>query len=183
LSRRLLATLALLALLALLLTWGWPWLRSAVRLVRLVREPPARVLPVPVEGVGTESLADGWGSPRSGGRRHEGIDIFAPRGALVVSATRGVIVRKGWNNLGGWSVTVLGPGGEHHYYAHLDELAPPGVGDWVDVGEVLGFVGDTGNARGTPTHLHYGIYSFSGRATDPYPRLAPGRSGGPALPR
>jgi murein DD-endopeptidase MepM/ murein hydrolase activator NlpD len=172
-SRRLLGTLAALAVFALLLTWGWPWLANAVRLARLVREEPPRVLPVPVEGVAPEELEDGWGAPRSGGRRHEGIDIFAPRGTPVVSTTRGVIVRKGWNRLGGWSVNVLGPGGQHHYYAHFDQLGPPEVGDWVEVGEILGFVGDTGNAKGTPTHLHYGIYAWNGEAMDPYPFLVP----------
>ncbi|HTQ79542.1 MAG TPA: M23 family metallopeptidase [Thermoanaerobaculia bacterium] len=175
LKRRRRTALLLLGLggLALLFLWQAPRLAQAARVVRLLRSEPARVLPVPVEGISPGDLEETWGAPRSGGRRHEGIDILAPRGALVVSATPGLLVKKGWNNLGGWAVTVLGPGGERHYYAHLEEFAPPEEGDWVDVGEVLGFVGDTGNAKGTPTHLHYGIYSLWGKAQDPYPRLAP----------
>lgn len=173
-SRRLLGTLASLALLAVLFAWGSPWLTNAVRIVGLVREAPPRVLPVPVAGVSPGDLTDTWGTARSGGRRHEGIDIFAPRGTPVGSATRGVIVRKGWNSLGGWSVNVLGPGGQHHYYAHLSHFASPEVGDWVDVGEILGFVGDSGNAQGTPPHLHYGLYSWRGEAMNPYPFLVRG---------
>lgn len=80
-------------------------------------------------------------------------------------------MRKGLNRLGGKVVTVLGPAGWFHYYAHLDDWSPFGVGDWVEVGTVLGYVGDTGNAKGTPTHLHYGIYD-DGQARNPYPLLA-----------
>jgi murein DD-endopeptidase MepM/ murein hydrolase activator NlpD len=172
-SRRLLGTLVLFALVALLFIWGWPRLGDMVRLVHLLREPAPRVLPVPVAGVSPGDLTDTWGAARSGGRRHEGIDILAPRGTPVGSATRGLIVRKGWNSLGGWSVNVLGPGGQHHYYAHLSKFASPEAGDWVDVGDLLGWVGDSGNAKGTPPHLHYGVYGWNGEPIDPYPLLAP----------
>ena len=66
---------------------------------------------------------------------------------------------------------VLGPGGERHYYAHLDDWAP-GLHVWqrVHSGATLGTVGNTGNARTTPPHLHYGIYSEAG-ALNPHPRL------------
>jgi len=129
-------------------------------------------LPVPVRGVKPRQLRDTWGAARSGGRRHEGIDIFARRNTPVLSVSSGIVTRKGWNSLGGRTVTILGPGGYHHYYAHLESYAPPNVGEWVDAGEVIGYVGDSGNAKGTPTHLHYGIYRFSGGAIDPYPFLA-----------
>jgi murein DD-endopeptidase MepM/ murein hydrolase activator NlpD len=151
-----------------------PWLARMIRMARLVREPAPTVLPVPVEDVTPADLVDTWGSTRSGGRQHQGIDIFAPRYTPVHSATRGIVTRRGWNHLGGRTVTVLGPGGQRHYYAHLEAWDEPDVGDWVEAGKVLGYVGDSGNARGTPTHLHYGIYTMSGEAIDPYPLLKPG---------
>ena len=54
---------------------------------------------------------------------------------------------------------ILGPGGQRHYYAHLERYADLKMGDWVEAGSVVGYVGDSGNAKGTPTHLHYGIYA------------------------
>jgi murein DD-endopeptidase MepM/ murein hydrolase activator NlpD len=165
---RALVVLALLAALALLLR---PWLRQAVRMVQLLREPAPASLPVPVEGVERGGLRDTWGAARSEGRRHEGIDIFAPRGTQVLSATHGVVLYRGWNRLGGKTVTLLGPGGYRHYYAHLDQYDEPDNGDWVEPGEVLGYVGDTGNAAGTPPHLHYGVYAPGTGAINPYPLL------------
>ncbi|HVS01028.1 MAG TPA: M23 family metallopeptidase, partial [Thermoanaerobaculia bacterium] len=134
------------------------------------REPAPEALPVPVEGVVPRRLVDTWGASRSDGRTHQGIDIFAPLGTPVSSTTRGLVVNKGWNRLGGRTVTVLGPGGQRHYYAHLDEWDAPEPGDWVAPGTVLGYVGTSGNAAGTPPHLHYGIYEVEG-ARNPYPLL------------
>jgi peptidoglycan LD-endopeptidase LytH len=170
-ARRILGRLIGLALLALLLIWAWPYLRNMVRVVRLYREPPPESLPVPVQGIERSQLADTWGGTRSGGRRHEGIDIFARRGTPVISATHGAVTSKGLNRLGGRTVGVVGPAGWYHYYAHFDDWSTVGLGDWVEVGTVLGYVGDSGNAKGTPTHLHYGIY-VDGAARDPYPLLA-----------
>ena len=73
--------------------------------------------------------------------------------------------------MGGNVVSILGPGGVGHYYAHLQQFADIQPGDWVEVGSVLGYVGDSGNAKGTPPHVHYGIYTQSG-AVNPYPLLA-----------
>lgn len=170
--RRLLGRLLFLALLVLLLIWAFPRLKNVVRILRLYREPPPTSLPVPVQGIEPSQLADTWGGARSEGRKHEGIDIFALRGTPVIAATHGVVVRKGLNRLGGQVVGVVGPAGWYHYYAHLDAWSTVGIGDWVEVGTVLGYVGDTGNAKGTPTHLHYGIY-VQGAATNPYPLLVP----------
>ncbi|HUR79116.1 MAG TPA: M23 family metallopeptidase [Thermoanaerobaculia bacterium] len=117
-------------------------------------------------------LADTWGAPRSGGRSHQGIDIFAKRGTPVVSSTRGIVVTVGHNRLGGRIVRVLGPGGYWHYYAHLERFGPVREGQLVDAGTVLGTVGDSGNARGTPPHLHYGIYRFRGGAVNPFVYLS-----------
>jgi murein DD-endopeptidase MepM/ murein hydrolase activator NlpD len=170
--RRALRGLVCLAILAGLAWWARPYLQNIVRVVRLIREPLPAVLPVPVEGLPPSDLLNTWGSPRSEGRTHQGIDIFAPRNTLVVSATRGLVVRRGWNRLGGRTISVMGPGGYSHYYAHLEAWDLPSVGDWVEAGQALGYVGTSGNATGTPPHLHYGLYSMSGKAINPYPLLA-----------
>lgn len=139
--------------------------------IRLWRMPAATEVGVPVQGVRARRIADTWGGPRSGGRRHQGTDIFAARGTPVTSATRGIVLRIDDHGLGGKQVWVLGPGGERHYYAHLDGWAA-GLHRYqvVGAGDALGMVGDTGNARGTPPHLHYGIYGAAG-AVNPHPRL------------
>jgi murein DD-endopeptidase MepM/ murein hydrolase activator NlpD len=136
----------------------------------LTAEPPVR-LPMPVAGVRARDIRDNWGEPRSGGRRHQGIDIFAPRGRAILSTTPGVVLTIGFNRLGGRIVRVLGPGGQRHYYAHLDAFGPIQVGQIVPTGAVIGFVGNSGNARGAPCHLHYGIYGSAGVALNPYPLL------------
>lgn len=141
-------------------------------------QPPPRALPVPVSGVVPASLRDSFGDPRSGGRRHEGIDIFAPRRTAVVSATEGYVARMANGGLGGITVTVIGPAGWRHYYAHLDSWGPVREGQWVQPGTLLGYVGNTGNAALTPPHLHYGIYAEGGGAINPYPLLR----GGPGAP-
>ena len=150
-----------------------PALRHPRLLLALYRDPAPAHLPVPVAGVRPGDLADTWGGPRSGGRRHQGIDIFAPRGTPVLSATPGLVAWVGENRLGGQTVRVLGPGLEWHYYAHLDRYGAYVSGDAVQAGDTLGYVGTTGNAVGTPPHLHYGIYVCPGSAVNPYPRLAP----------
>ncbi|HVT16593.1 MAG TPA: M23 family metallopeptidase [Thermoanaerobaculia bacterium] len=157
--------------------WGEPFLRHPIRCARLLGEAlPAR-LPVPVDGVAAAALEDTWGAPRGEGRAHQGVDVFAPRGTPVRSATHGIVTRKGWNRLGGWRLLVLGPAGYHHYYAHLDAFAAAERGDWVEQGDVLGYVGTSGNAATTPPHLHYGLYTWYGRAINPYPFLV-GAAGG-----
>jgi peptidoglycan LD-endopeptidase LytH len=132
-------------------------------------DPPAHLV-IPVEHVSRHRLTDTWRAPRDAGRHHEGIDIFAPRDTPVRSTTRGIVTRVGTNKLGGQVVFVLGPGLESHYYAHLDGFADIHPGDVVQAGDVLGYVGRTGNARTTPFHLHYGIYR-RGTPQNPYPRL------------
>jgi murein DD-endopeptidase MepM/ murein hydrolase activator NlpD len=150
-----------------------PWLGGIAYAIRLATQPAPVALPVPVAGVKPAQLVDTWGGPRSGGRRHEGIDIFARRGTPVLSATEGIVLRVGTNPLGGQVVWVLGPGGQRHYYAHLDRYGDVRAGMRVAPGTVVGYVGNTGNAATTPPHLHYGIYTAGG-AIDPYPLLRPG---------
>ncbi|MFD2367862.1 M23 family metallopeptidase [Pseudoduganella sp. GCM10020061] len=149
-----------------------PYLENAMYAMRLASMPAPSIVAVPVAGVRPAALRDTWGAARSGGRQHEGIDIFARRGTPVLSATEGIVMRVGTNRLGGQVVWVLGPGGQRHYYAHLDRFADVRPGMRVEAGRTLGYVGTTGNARGTPPHLHYGIYSAGG-ASNPYPLLRP----------
>lgn len=156
--------------------WRHPWARAMREGWRLSRMPAPVALPVPVAGVAARRVADTWGAARSGGRRHEGVDIFAARGTPVASTTRGVVAQVREGGLGGRQVWIIGPGGERHYYAHLEGFAP-GLArfDLVSAGSVIGFVGDSGNARGTPPHLHYGVYSVHG-ARNPWPLLQAGRA-------
>ena len=134
---------------------------------------PSR-LPIPVDNIKTRQLKDTWGASRSSGRLHEGIDIMAPRGTKVLSATEGLIADLRNNNLGGKVIWILGPGGTWHYYAHLDgHKRGLSVGDYVKKGQVIGYVGNSGNARHTAPHLHYGLY-LQGKglgAVNPYPYL------------
>ncbi|WP_201597206.1 M23 family metallopeptidase [Psychrobacter fulvigenes] len=129
--------------------------------------PTENSLPSPLP---EQHLTDTWGAARSQGRSHEGIDIFAPRGTLIQSTTQGIVSKVGENTLGGRVVVVVGPGGAGHYYAHLEDYADISPNDWVDAGDVIGYVGDSGNAKGTPPHVHYGIY-INGSAVNPYPLL------------
>lgn len=169
--RRALALLVVLAALAAATWLLMPALRSPLEMVRLAWMPAPESLPVPVDGVERRQIADTWGGPRSGGRKHEGVDIFAPRGTPVRSTTRGVVLRVGENRLGGLHATVLGPGRQVHYYAHFDRVGDFNSGDVVRPGDILGYVGTTGNARGTPPHLHYGIYTAPRGAVNPWPLL------------
>ena len=129
--------------------------------------PAENSLPSPLP---EQNLTDTWGAARSQGRSHEGIDIFAARGTPIQSTTQGIVKKVGKNNLGGRVVVVVGPGGAGHYYAHLEDYADIAPNDWVNQGDVIGYVGDSGNAKGTPPHVHYGIY-INGSAVNPYPLL------------
>lgn len=147
-----------------------PVIARAWFIYKLAAEEPAPALSSPIAIRRAPRLVDSWGNARAGDRRHEGIDIFAPRDSPVISTTRGIVMRVGANRLGGQVVWILGPGLERHYYAHLNRYGTFRVGDRVEAGDIIGYVGDTGNARGGPTHLHYGVYA-RGSAQNPYPRL------------
>ena len=163
---------SLLIAVLLIACWGLlgPWLKHAVYAARLAAMPAPAALAMPVAGIKPRQLRDTWHGARSEGRKHEGIDIFARRGAAVLSSTEGIVLRVGTNRLGGLVVWVLGPGGQRHYYAHLERYADIANGQRVRPGTVLGYVGTSGNAAGTPPHLHYGIYDAGG-AINPYPLL------------
>ena len=162
--------------------WAWhqPFMAKPRAIAALTAAPAPDALQMPVEGVRAARVADTFGAPRGADRRHEGVDIFAPRGTPVLAATDGLVVAIREGGLGGRQVWVMGPGRQRHYYAHLDDWADLlSVGDFVRAGDPLGTVGDTGNARGTPPHLHYGVYAADG-AFDPLPLLRAGADSGDA---
>ncbi|WP_407354648.1 M23 family metallopeptidase [Luteimonas sp. R10] len=153
--------------------WAWrqPFMERPRMAWALSRMPPPATLTMPVREVEAARIADTFGDPRGADRSHEGVDIFAPRGTDVVSATPGIVTAVREGGLGGRQVWVLGPARERHYYAHLDDWVPGlAAGEVVWPGSLLGSVGDTGNARGTSPHLHYGVYGAAG-AYDPLPLL------------
>lgn len=126
-------------------------------------------LAFPVSGHDTTAIRSWYGDPRDAGRRrHEGLDIFAPRGTPVIAAASGVVRSIRPNNLGGRVVWLRDDEARSHYYAHLDRVLVQ-RGDRVTLGDTIGLVGNTGNARTTPPHLHFGLYSQG--SFDPYPAL------------
>jgi murein DD-endopeptidase MepM/ murein hydrolase activator NlpD len=156
------------ALAAVVAYLAWPWLKNAMYVGELLAEEPPQILSVPVQGVSMRAVRDTFGAPRPGDRAHQGVDIFASRGTPVLSTTRGIVARIGENSFGGTVVWVLGPGADRHYYAHLNSVAEIKMGQRVARGDVLGTVGTTGNARGTPPHLHYGVYRRTRGAINPF---------------
>jgi murein DD-endopeptidase MepM/ murein hydrolase activator NlpD len=122
----------------------------------------------PVPGFSRRNVQSLFGASRSSGRReHQGIDIFAPRGTPAVAAADGWISSTSPNTLGGNVVWLWDPARGHTlYYAHLDRHAVS-AGQRVRKGDVVGFIGNTGNARTTAPHLHFGIYRRGRGAIDP----------------
>jgi peptidoglycan LD-endopeptidase LytH len=143
-----------------------------VHVAQLYTKDPDKKLAMPVQNVLTKQVANTWHAPRDGSRLHEGQDIFAPRGTPVLSATEGYVANVGENTLGGQTVSVIGAGGRVYYYAHLESYARHlAEGDYVTTQTVLGYVGTTGNAAGTPPHLHFGVYQSTRGAMNPLPLL------------
>jgi len=130
-------------------------------------------LRMPVVGIRPRDLANSWHDPRDGGARlHKGIDIFAPRGTEIVAVSDGIVSFIGEQPKGGRVLWLTTESGASFYYAHLDRWAP-GLYEGMEVqsGDLLGFVGNTGNARTTPSHLHFGI-SQNDDMVNPYPLLS-----------
>lgn len=151
-------------------------LRSGSYTINVTREP---ALAFPVKGRDSRQISSYFGAVRDGGRRrHEGVDIFAPKGTPALASVDGIITGVGTNTLGG-NVAFLTDNDRNIrlYYAHLDRWNVSN-GQHVSVGDTVGFVGNTGNARTTGPHLHFGIYGFTDGATDPLPYIRLGR--GPA---
>ena len=130
-------------------------------------------LRLPVVGIRSSNLDDSWHAPRDGGARvHKGIDIFAPKGTEVVAVVDGVISFIGDQKLGGHCIWLTTENGASFYYAHLDRWAA-GLYEGMEVqaGDLIGYVGNTGNAKYTPSHLHFGI-NENDEMVNPYPILA-----------
>ncbi len=130
----------------------------------------------PIVGDYGDPLINSWGYPRAPGTPdyhwHEGIDIFAPSGTPLVAAEAGEVTDIGYGTLGGLKIWIMGHSGTRWYYAHLDSFNPDlEVGDFVSAGDLIGYIGATGNAVGTPPHLHLQMHPASGRPANPYPIL------------
>lgn len=125
--------------------------------------PTARIV-CPVDG--PHAFADTWGAPRSGGRNHEGVDMMAPGGTPLVAVESGSVNFK-TNRLGGNAVWLTGASGTKYYYAHLS--AWEGSSRAVSQGEVIGYVGNTGNT--SANHLHFEVHPGGGLAVNPYPHV------------
>jgi murein DD-endopeptidase MepM/ murein hydrolase activator NlpD len=131
-----------------------------------VRQPPTVTPKLTAGGYvfpvyGPSSFVDTFGGPRSdvSGGWHHGDDIFAPLGAPVLAVASGTVFSVGWNKVGGNRLWLRDGQGNLFYYAHLSAFTPLAVnGNAVNAGDVLGFVGNTGDAQGTPTHLHFEIH-------------------------
>ena len=141
----------------------------------------------PVAASGRPTYSDDYESPR-GARLHGGNDIFAAEGAPALAVDDGH-VRFTTNTLGGNVAFLTSPDGEYYYSAHLSGYE--GADRQVRAGDVIGYVGHTGNARSTPPHLHFEVHPLGDKATmDPFPALRAAQGGAPlplplgaALPR
>ena len=115
----------------------------------------------PVSGAGPDSYnpLSFWYYPWGRSVTHKGVDIFAPEGTPVCAASPGIVLFAGEISMGGKVVFILGPKWRIHYYAHLSEIrASPG--SFRQIGEEIGLVGTSGNAKGKPPHLHYSIMTM-----------------------
>lgn len=140
------------------------------------------LLPVPVEGIRREQLHDTYNQARSEGRTHHAIDIHAPRGTPVIAVADGTIRKLHNGARGGRAIYLMDDDGTtRYYYAHLDGYAE-GLheGQRVERGEVIGYVGDTGNAQPGDYHLHFSVAIldnasrwWEGENLNPYDLLAP----------
>lgn len=134
-------------------------------------------LPFPVVGADAEAIRSPFGAPRdAGSRRHEGVDIYVKPLTPVLAVAAGRAMPR-QDDFGGNTVWLNTPG-TSYYYAHLDRVAVR-EGQRVKKGDVLGYVGNTGNARSTPSHLHFGVYRRGREPIDPLPLLVGQRFGLP----
>jgi murein DD-endopeptidase MepM/ murein hydrolase activator NlpD len=142
--------------------------RSRPELPLVRRQPPNVTPPLTAGGYvfpvyGPSSWSDTFGAPRAAPVGwHHGIDIFAPLGAPLLAVANGTLFSIGWNDLGGYRLWLRDGEGNEFYYAHLSAFSTLAVeGAQVRAGDVIGFVGSTGDAEGTPYHLHFEIHPVS----------------------
>jgi murein DD-endopeptidase MepM/ murein hydrolase activator NlpD len=150
----------------------------------VVHPPPSGVRPQLTAGgyvfpvYGPSSFSDDFGAPRADTIWHHGNDIFAPRGAPILAVADGTLSFVGWNSVGGNRFWLRDMQGNEFYHAHLSAFSPLARdGAHVHAGDVIGFVGNTGDADGTPPHLHFEVHpvdllwkGYDG-VVDPYPYL------------
>lgn len=117
---------------------------------------------------GPVAFTDDWGAPRSGGRTHKGTDLMSPRDTPNVAVVPGSVTEQN-GGLGGLALWLRGDNGTTYYYAHLDTAVVSS--GRVAQGQVIGMTGNTGNARGGPTHTHFEIHPGGGAAVNPYPTM------------
>jgi murein DD-endopeptidase MepM/ murein hydrolase activator NlpD len=144
-----------------------------------------RELMVPVAGVRPDQVADTYLAPRGGGRTHRALDILAPRGTPVIAADAGRVLRLRTGGPGGITVFAVDSADRYvYYYAHLDRyVASLAEGQDLIKGQIIGYVGSTGNASAEVPHLHFQLMRrpnaarwWDGEPLDPKPYLAlPGR--------
>ena len=116
------------------------------------------------------SYADDWGAPRRYTGRHEGTDVFAPAGTPVLAVTSGTLMRVGTRTVPGNRLWLRNERGDTFFYAHLSAFAEGARnGARVRAGDVVGFVGTTGDAERTPPHLHFEVHPEGGGPVNPYP--------------
>lgn len=145
----------------------------------LPRQPAPTASLVPTQGGryvfpihGTSNFIDDYGFPRSSTGWHHGVDIFATAGTPVLAVADGTLDKVGVNRLGGNRLWLIDGAGNEFYYAHLSAYAPATVtGARVSAGQVIGFVGNSGEALTTPPHLHFEVHPGGGDSINPYPYL------------
>lgn len=138
--------------------------------------PAGRAYVFPV--FGDVSFGDDYGAPRAGTGWHHGNDLFAPTGTPILAVAEGRLSRVGVNTLGGNRLWLTDDAGNEFYYAHLSAYAPASLeGARVRAGQVIGFVGNTGQALTTPPHLHFEVHPAGADSVDPYPYLVAWRGG------
>ena len=136
---------------------------QASAMTRLMLQSPDEQIAIPFLNMRVRDIGDSWHEARSGHRKHEGQDIFAPLGTPIYSATNGIVFQIASTPKGGKNISVLGAGSRIYYYAHLSRFAEQvKLADRVTPDTVIGYVGITGNAVGTPPHLHFGVYDYAG---------------------
>jgi len=146
-----------------------------------VQSPPAGSLMLPVSGIQANQLTDTFNQTRDGTRRHEALDIMAARGTPVLAASDGTVAKLFTSVPGGLTVYEFDPSQAYaYYYAHLDHYAAGlAEGQVLHRGDVIGYVGSTGNASEDAPHLHFAIFLlgvekqwWKGTPINPYPLLA-----------
>ncbi len=149
----------------------------------LPRRPAPEIALPPGEGYvfpvfGDASFSDDYGAPRPVTGWHHGNDIFATTGTPVLAVADGTLSRVGVNTLGGNRLWLTDEAGNEFYYAHLSAYAPATIsGARVRAGQVIAFVGNTGQAITTPAHLHFEVHPRGGDSVNPYPYLMAWRRG------